>query len=120
VVREFHQSLKSRIKAEATDRHSLVVIRPCIVAAWLLAAVTSSAVLAATIHGGVVEFAAGVGIAWLEIGLRWWAFNTLGRLLTFTVMTSPDQPVISNGPYRALRHPAYTGARLTLIGLGVM
>jgi protein-S-isoprenylcysteine O-methyltransferase Ste14 len=34
-------------------------------------------------------------------------------------MTSADQPVISTGPYRVLRHPSYAGVLLTLAGIGL-
>jgi protein-S-isoprenylcysteine O-methyltransferase Ste14 len=120
LVGELRQSLNSRTEAQETDRHSIIVIRLCIGAAWLVAAATSVALPAATIPGGAGEFAAGLGIAWVGIGLRWWAFHTLGRFFTVRVMTSRDQPVISTGPYRALLHPSYTGAELTLLGLGIM
>jgi protein-S-isoprenylcysteine O-methyltransferase Ste14 len=33
-------------------------------------------------------------------------------------MTSSDQPVITSGPYRWLRHPSYTGILLIAIGAG--
>ena len=34
-------------------------------------------------------------------------------------MVSTDQPVISTGPYRLLRHPSYTGLLLACIGVGL-
>jgi hypothetical protein len=34
------------------------------------------------------------------------------------VETSGDQPVISAGPYRVIRHPSYSGVVLAFIGLG--
>ena len=52
--------------------------------------------------------------------LRVWSFATLGKYFTFRVMISADQPVISNGPYRVLRHPGYAGAELAFIGVGLM
>ena len=52
--------------------------------------------------------------------MRWWSFHTLGRYFTFKVQTSADQPVISSGPYRLLRHPGYTGAELEFLGLGFL
>ena len=39
---------------------------------------------------------------------------------TFTVKTSPDQPVVTSGPYRMLRHPGYAGGMLAIVGLGLM
>jgi protein-S-isoprenylcysteine O-methyltransferase Ste14 len=55
---------------------------------------------------------------WCGFALRFWSFRTLGRYFTFTVMTSADQPVITSGPYRLLRHPSYLGLMLILIGIG--
>ena len=41
-------------------------------------------------------------------------------LLTFSVMTSPDQPVVTTGPYRIVRHPGYTGVVLVVLGVGAV
>ena len=38
---------------------------------------------------------------------------------TGTVMVSSDQPVITAGPYRVLRHPSYTGILLACAGVGL-
>jgi protein-S-isoprenylcysteine O-methyltransferase len=65
-----------------------------------------------------------VGIAIIVLGgiLREWAVFLLGRHFSRTVTIQPDQPLITTGPYRWLRHPAYTGMLLTdaaiLLGLG--
>jgi protein-S-isoprenylcysteine O-methyltransferase Ste14 len=56
-------------------------------------------------------------LIWAGIGLRWWSFRALGRYFTFTVQTSADQPVITSGPYRVIRHPSYAGVMLILVGL---
>ena len=64
--------------------------------------------------------AAGLLVLWAGIGLRWWAMSTLGRYFTFTVQSSADQPVISGGPYRFVRHPGYTGVLLAMVGLGLL
>jgi protein-S-isoprenylcysteine O-methyltransferase Ste14 len=34
------------------------------------------------------------------------------------VQTSQDQPVISTGPYRVVRHPGYAGILAAVVGLG--
>jgi protein-S-isoprenylcysteine O-methyltransferase Ste14 len=54
------------------------------------------------------------------VTLRFWAFIVLGRYFTFSVTLASDQPVITRGPYRLLRHPGYAGGLLATIGLGVM
>ena len=44
---------------------------------------------------------------------------TLGRYFTVDVATQAAQPVIDFGPYRYIRHPAYTGQLLALFGFGL-
>lgn len=60
-----------------------------------------------------------IGLAALSCGgaLRLWCFRTLGDYFTFQLMTSSDQPVITSGPYRLVRHPSYAGIILALIGV---
>ena len=41
--------------------------------------------------------------------LREWAIYLLGQHFSRTVTVTPDQRLITAGPYRWLRHPAYTG-----------
>ena len=61
---------------------------------------------------GLALFAAGVC-------LRWYSMAYLGRLFTFDVAVAADHRVIDTGPYRYIRHPAYTGSLLTFLGLGL-
>ena len=44
---------------------------------------------------------------------------TLGKYFTAAVAVSADQPVVSAGPYRVLRHPSYTGLLLAMTGVGL-
>jgi protein-S-isoprenylcysteine O-methyltransferase Ste14 len=74
----------------------------------------------ATMGGGASLFAVGVVVGWLGLLLRWWSFATLGRYFTVVLMTTEDQPVVDNGPYRVLRHPGYTGLLLAFIGSNLM
>jgi protein-S-isoprenylcysteine O-methyltransferase len=66
--------------------------------------------------------------AWLALGLvlicaggalRHWAILTLGRFFRFVIVIQNDHRVVTNGPYRLVRHPAYTGALLVQIGIGI-
>lgn len=52
------------------------------------------------------------------IGLRWWAILALGPLFTTNVAVAPEQKVLSSGPYRWIRHPAYAGILLAFLGCG--
>ena len=54
----------------------------------------------------------------LGIFVREWAVVTLRRYFSYSVRVREDHKVAQNGPYRVVRHPAYTGTMLTIIGLG--
>jgi protein-S-isoprenylcysteine O-methyltransferase Ste14 len=62
---------------------------------------------------------AGFALILLGGGLRWWAILTLGRYFTFDVAVRSAQPVVHSGPYRFVRHPAYSGTLLSLLGIGL-
>lgn len=51
--------------------------------------------------------------------LRWYAIVHLRQWFTVNVAIAADQRLVQDGPYRILRHPAYTGALLALIGIGL-
>ena len=61
----------------------------------------------------------GLGIEMLGIVLREWAVVALGRFFTVVVSIVPGQTLVQSGPYRWLRHPAYTGSILTFFGFAV-
>lgn len=64
-------------------------------------------------------FGMGVALILLGVALRWYAIWTLGDYFTRQVMVSADQEIVQNGPYRYIRHPAYSGTFLTMLGLGL-
>jgi protein-S-isoprenylcysteine O-methyltransferase Ste14 len=64
-------------------------------------------------------FLLGVTLLLLGVALRWYAIWTLGRYFTRDVAVSTDQKVVQNGPYRSIRHPAYSGTFLTMAGVGL-
>jgi protein-S-isoprenylcysteine O-methyltransferase Ste14 len=55
----------------------------------------------------------------LGVGLRWYSIWTLGNYFTRDVAVSADQKVVQDGPYRSIRHPAYSGTFLTMLGVGL-
>jgi protein-S-isoprenylcysteine O-methyltransferase Ste14 len=63
---------------------------------------------------------AGATIAIGGIVLRLWAIRTLGRFFTSAVMVQAGQRVLTDGPYRWMRHPSYTGSLMTVFGTAVM
>jgi protein-S-isoprenylcysteine O-methyltransferase Ste14 len=118
VLVELRQALRGRAEATEADRHSLLVVRVCFAIGFLLGALARRATV-----GAIPSTPYLIGLilllVWVGIGLRWWCFQTLGHYFTFSVMTSKDQPVITTGPYRALRHPSYAGLLLILLGIGL-
>ncbi len=64
-------------------------------------------------------FALGVTLIPLGTALRWYAIRTLGRFFTRDVAVSVDQPVVQRGPYRLIRHPAYSGTCIAMLGVGL-
>lgn len=53
------------------------------------------------------------------IALRLYAATTLGVYFTTTVATVHEHHLVSQGPYRYIRHPSYTGFLLILAGFGL-
>lgn len=67
------------------------------------------------------NFIAPLGLSLLVAGiaLRWTAIHTLGKYFTSTVLIQDDHHLIRTGLYRHIRHPAYTGALVAHLGLGL-
>ena len=109
---------RQRAEATSRDRGSQIVLRACVAPAAVLLVLSPRIAPAAEIRPPFVCAVAGIVIFAAGEALRVWAKVTLGRYFTYTVMTSSDQPVITGGPYRFVRHPSYTGMLLIAIGIG--
>ena len=64
-------------------------------------------------------FCVGIALMLIGVALRSWAVRTLGLYFLPVVAVRADQQVVRDGPYRLIRHPTYSGALLTLLGLGL-
>ena len=64
-------------------------------------------------------YAAGIAVFVVGLALRWYSMAYLGRLFTFDVAIAADHQVIDTGPYRRIRHPAYTWSLMTFVGIGL-
>ncbi|MGA7856037.1 MAG: isoprenylcysteine carboxylmethyltransferase family protein, partial [Candidatus Acidiferrales bacterium] len=64
-------------------------------------------------------FFLGIALMWAGIAFRYYAMRVLGRYFTFQVDVHSGQTVIEAGPYHYVRHPSYTGALITVLGLGL-
>ncbi len=71
--------------------------------------------------GGLPHALFYVGIAAMILGIavRQWAIAVLGAYFSRSIRVLTVHRVVRTGPYRYVRHPSYTGAILTLVGLGL-
>jgi len=117
---EFNQWATRREEARKVDHGSLALLLTCTLAGLGVLAIAPIIFPAAAIRPAPFAFAFGLVIYLAGFAMRRWSEITLGRYFTFSVMTSPDQPVITSGPYRIVRHPGYTGVVLVVIGAGIV
>jgi len=115
-------SLRDRRKSPGAsgDRGSLffliATLVVCLVGAWYAAFVLRFARIQ-PFHFQL--FLIGMALIWAGMALRLWAIIVLGRFFRTTVFVQDEHRLIDSGPYRVLRHPAYTGTLLTLLGFGL-
>jgi protein-S-isoprenylcysteine O-methyltransferase Ste14 len=120
VLIELVGALRRRPEATKRDRGSLIVLRVCILPAVVLLTLSPRIAPAFEIRPPLVSVIVGIVLFSAGEAMRVWSKLALGRYFTYTVQTSSDQPVITSGPYRFLRHPSYTGILLMVIGAGAV
>lgn len=66
------------------------------------------------------------GIRWLGLlimalglGLRFWSMQVLGKYYTRTLRVAEKQAIVTQGPYRVIRHPGYLGTICVWIGFAL-
>lgn len=110
---------RAKVQGRREDRFSMIAIAVSITfgialafrAAWVSAAAIPGPPLA--LVGG------GIALIWAGIAFRLWAVRTLGRFFRVTVTVQDDHRLVDDGPYRRLRNPSYTGALVTMAGVGL-
>jgi protein-S-isoprenylcysteine O-methyltransferase Ste14 len=118
-VAELRQNFTHRSEGVAAGRGSEAVFRLIVAAGALAAGAVSKSTPSATFRPAAVAWIALV-LFWCGVSLRLWSFRTLGRYFTFIVQTSAEQPVITSGPYRFIRHPSYAGLLLIVVAAGLL
>jgi protein-S-isoprenylcysteine O-methyltransferase Ste14 len=68
---------------------------------------------------GALVGRAGLALLVAGVAVRWHAVYTLGKFFTGTVLIREDHRLLRTGLYRHVRHPAYTGALVAHLGLGL-
>ncbi len=68
----------------------------------------------------VFLFVLGIVLMVIGVAFRWYAISILGKYFSLRLAIQPGQTVVNVGPYRWIRHPSYTGALITMFGLGLV
>lgn len=111
---------RSERGAARHDRGSQAVLVAGMIVAMVAAIACVNAVPRATIAWRQpLVFWLGIALMLAGIAFRWYAIRVLGRFFTRDVATRAGQTVIAHGPYRLIRHPSYSGALATTLGLGL-
>ena len=111
---------RSEKGARRRDRGSFLVLTVSVVAGMMGAFYCVNALPATTItwHQPVL-FWTGIALILAGVAFRWYAIRVLGRYFSRDVATREGQTVVNRGPYRWIRHPSYTGALLSALGVGL-
>lgn len=118
-VLEVAGALHRRSEATKRDAGSQIMMRLFIAPGIVLLVLSFRFVPEASIRPPLVAAIVGLVVFSSGEALRVWSRASLGRYFTYSVMTSPDQPVVTSGPYRYVRHPSYTGILMITLGAAV-
>ncbi len=112
--------LRARGKAaRLTDRGSTVLLLVVIIAALAVAPALRHYPPTRIEPVGIALDALALVCLLAGVALRWSAILTLGRLFTVNVAIDRDHSLILVGPFRWVRHPAYSGLLLAFLGVGL-
>lgn len=121
-VLEMIGAIVQRVQADAQkqDRGSLIVLGIGLYVGLFLNFLFAGLFPGATLPWNhLIFFVSALVLMILGMILRQYAIHTLGRYFTRQVATRADQQVVQHGPYRLIRHPAYSGTLLTVLGIGL-
>jgi len=63
----------------------------------------------------IVGLAVFIVFSWLQV----WAYKTMGKNYSQEVVVSKKQELVTNGPYKFIRHPQYISQLLSDLGAGI-
>ncbi len=120
---EVYLLVRDRVRSKGRTDHDAgtrAIIRVVIYATFIsgIAAAYKVPALAVT-SGDGWALTVGVTLMWLGLIIRVWAVVSLGRAFRTTVEVDAEQMIVTTGPYRWVRHPAYTGLLILLAGFGL-
>jgi protein-S-isoprenylcysteine O-methyltransferase len=115
--------LRSRpaYSGEAHDRGTGIVIAASLPVAFGTAVATAAFGLGPSIgNRSWPLFVVGVTLALSGLALRLWAVAVMGPMFQPRLVVQEDHRVVSDGPYRLIRHPSYAGPVLLFAGIGLV
>lgn len=65
-------------------------------------------------------FGIGFLVLFLGMSLRWYSMHALGRFFVGAVVIQAEHTLVQQGPYRYVRHPAYSGILIGAVGTSLM
>ncbi len=102
------------------DRKTKEILLTAVIAGLLLGWQAATHVPRARMPGSPwIPLIIGLALMGAGGGVRVWGVATLGRFFRRVVVVHPGHRVVTDGPYRFIRHPAYAGSLLTYLGVGV-
>ena len=121
VILGIRQITLLRAGTKLQDQGSRVVVAATVGLGILLCWNLPGAVPATTMTSATSVFVFWFGVALVYAGLafRLYAITVLGRYFTPSVAVVADQQVVEDGPYKFIRHPAYTGLLVMFLGFGL-
>lgn len=84
----------------------------------VFAAMAFEGAIAGAAPGSVA--AAGAAVLVAAKALKFWAIAALGPRWTYRVLVVPEEPLVTNGPYRLMRHPNYVAVVGELVGMALL
>ena len=117
---EIRQRKRIRADVSRQDKGSHVVLGGMIRIGILLCVLLAFTVPATAItSASVFLFWLGIALVYAGLAFRLYAIKVLGRYFTTSVAVVADQQVVEDGPYKLIRHPAYTGLLIMFLGFGL-
>ena len=93
----------------AVPRHPVVMVSRLVWLGALAFSVADAERLHVTTLAGAPVRVAGAALFVAGLALRLWSMRTLRRSFSYDLKVSEGQVLVTSGPYRVVRHPAYTG-----------
>jgi protein-S-isoprenylcysteine O-methyltransferase Ste14 len=100
------------------DKNTLLILWIVIIIAMFVSMVIAMNSRFPIADDGLINYL-GLGIIIGGMTLRFMAVRQLGRYFTVDVSIRPDHQIMTQGLYKYVRHPSYSGALISFIGYGI-